>query len=186
MSSISLQEVFKTKIVKELQEKLGVKNVMAVPRLIKIVVNMGVKDEISDKKNMERAQVILGEITGQKPKVTKARQSIATFKLREGEPIGVVVTLRGKRMYDFFTKLTSIVLPRLRDFRGVGKKQFDTRGNYALGFTEHTVFPEIDLGKVEKVLGFEIIIVSSAKDEKSGFALLSALGMPFKKQEKKL
>lgn len=181
MNTEPLHETFTKKIAKELQKELSIANVMAVPKLMKIVVNMGVKDAISDKKNMERAQAVLTMITGQKPKVTKAKQSIATFKLREGEPIGTVVTLRGKRMYDFFTKLTRIVLPRLRDFHGVGKKQFDTRGNYTLGFTEHTVFPEIDLGKVEKVLGLEVIFVTSAKDEKSGFALLSKLGMPFKK-----
>lgn len=180
MSNI-LQEEFQKKIAKELQQKLGIVNIMAVPKLTKIVVNMGVKDAIADKKNIERAQAIFTQITGQKPKVAKAKQSIASFKLREGEPIGVVATLRGKRMYDFFVKVTRIVLPRLRDFRGVGKNQFDSRGNYTLGFSEHTVFPEIDPGKVEKVFGLEVIIVTTARDEKSGFALLSALGMPFKK-----
>lgn len=179
--SDTLQVTFQKKIVKVLQEKLGIANVMAVPKLTKIVVNMGVKDAIADKKNIERATAIFTQITGQKPKITKAKQSIASFKLREGEPIGVVATLRGKRMYDFFVKVTRIVLPRLRDFRGVGKKQFDSRGNYTLGFSEHTVFPEIDPGKVEKVFGLEVVIVTSAKNEKSGFALLSALGMPFKK-----
>ncbi len=158
-----------------------IKNIMAVPKLVKIVVNMSVKDAIADKKNMERAQAIFTQITGQKPKVTKAKQSIATFKLREGEPIGVVATLRGKRMHDFFVKLTRIVLPRLRDFRGVGRSQFDSRGNYTLGFSEHTVFPEIDPGKVEKVFGLEVVIVTTAKDTKAGLALLEALGMPFKK-----
>lgn len=179
--SDTLRESFKKNIAKALQEKLGITSVMAVPKLIKIVVNMGVKDAIADKKNIERAVVIFTQITGQKPKITKAKQSIATFKLREGEPIGVVATLRGKRMYDFFVKVTRIVLPRLRDFRGVGTKQFDSRGNYTLGFAEHTVFPEIDPGKVEKVFGLEVVIVTTAKNEKEGFALLEALGMPFKK-----
>lgn len=179
--SNTLQVSFQKTIAKELQQKLGIANAMAVPKLVKIVVNMGVKDALSDKKNIERAIAIFTQITGQKPKVTKAKQSIATFKLREGEPIGVVVTLRGKRMYDFFVKLTSIVLPRLRDFHGVGRDQFDSRGNYTLGFSEHTVFPEIDQGKVEKVFGLEVIIVTSAQDKKAGFSLLEALGIPFKK-----
>ncbi|QQG40937.1 MAG: 50S ribosomal protein L5 [Candidatus Levyibacteriota bacterium] len=165
----------------ELQQKLNIKNVMAVPKISKIVVNMGVKDVVQDKKNIERAAVILSQITGQKPKITSAKKSIATFKLREGDQIGVMVTLRGKRMHDFFTKLTSIVLPRLRDFRGVSKKQFDGHGNYTLGFSEHTVFPEIDPGKVEKVFGFEVVIVTTARDNKEGLALLEMLGMPFMK-----
>lgn len=177
----TLKESFQKKIAKELQEKLGIVNVMAVPKLTKIVVNMGVKDAIADKKNIERAAAIFTQITGQKPKIAKAKQSIASFKLREGEPIGVVATLRGKRMYDFFVKVTRIVLPRLRDFRGVGVKQFDSRGNYTLGFAEHMVFPEIDPGKVEKTFGLEVVIVTTAKDDKSGFALLEALGMPFTK-----
>lgn len=177
-----LKEQFKTK-AHGLQQKLGIKNTMAVPSLSKIVVNMGVKDAVSDKKNMERAAAVLTQITGQKPKITRAKKSIATFKLREGEEIGVVVTLRGKRMYDFLTKVISIVLPRLRDFRGVSRKQFDKQGNYTLGLIEHTVFPEIDLGKVERVMGLEIVIVTSAKDEKEGTMLLEMLGMPFQKEK---
>ncbi|MBI2431091.1 MAG: 50S ribosomal protein L5 [Candidatus Levybacteria bacterium] len=164
-----------------LQEKLGIKNPMAVPRLSKIVVNIGVKDAVSDKKNMEKVLSILPEITGQKPKVARAKKSIAGFKLREKDAIGAVVTLRGKRMYDFFVKLVNIVLPRLRDFHGVGRGHFDGHGNYTLGFTEHTVFPEIDLGKVDKVFGLEVVIVTTAKNDKEGLILLEMLGMPFQK-----
>ncbi len=164
-----------------LQKKLGITNVMAVPKLAKIVVNIGVKDALSDKKSIEYTGLILEQITGQKPKVTTAKKSIATFKLREGDKIGVVVTLRGKRMQDFYKKLVTIVLPRLRDFHGVNKKQFDGRGNYTIGFSEYIVFPEIDPGKIDKMQGVEISIVTTAKDNTEGFALLEAMGMPFKK-----
>ncbi len=164
-----------------LQKKLGIKNVMAVPKLSKIVVNIGVKDALSDKKSIEYVGLILEQITGQKPKVTSAKKSIATFKLREGDKIGVMVTLRGNRMQDFFRKLVTIVLPRLRDFHGVDPKQFDGRGNCTIGFSEYIVFPEIDPGKIDKMQGVEISIVTSSKDDNEGFALLSAAGMPFKK-----
>ncbi len=176
-----LQIDYKKTLRGKLQEKLGTKNIMAVPKISKIIVNMGVKDAVADKKNIEKARVILTQITGQKPKVAKAKKSIAGFKLREGEEIGLVVTLRGKRMYDFFTKLTSIVLPRLRDFRGVQRSQFDGRGNYTLGLSEHIVFPEIDLGKTDKSFGLQIVIVTTAKDNNDGLALLEILGMPFQK-----
>ncbi len=177
----SLQKKFNEEIRKKLQQDLGIKNTMAVPRLSKIVVNMGVKDVLADKKNLEKAEKTLAQITGQKPGVTKAKKSIASFKLRKGEKIGLVVTLRGKRMYDFFEKLTNVVLPRLRDFRGVKRESLDGKGNYTLGFPEQTVFPEIDPSKIDKIQGLEITIVSSAKDNKEGLALLSALGMPFQK-----
>lgn len=177
----NLQKRYQSDIQARLQAKLAIKNTMAVPKLAKIVVNIGVKDAISDKKNMERAIIALTQITGQKPKVAKAKKSIATFKLREGDAIGAVVTLRGKRMYDFFEKLISIVLPRVRDFHGVSKKQFDGLGNYTLGFSEHTVFPEIDIGKVDKIIGLEATIVTTAKNNEEGIALLEALGMPFQK-----
>ncbi len=172
---------YNTKIKGDLQKELGIKNPLAVPMLKKIVVNMGVKDALADKKNVEVAVGVLGQVTGQKPKVTKAKKSIATFKLREGDKIGAVVTLRGKRMYDFYGKLVGIVLPRLRDFRGVPINSFDGRGNYSLGFSESTVFPEIDISKVERIQGLEITIVTSAKDDKEGESLLRALGMPFVK-----
>ena len=177
----TLQEKYKTEIAKKLETELGIKNFHAVPALSKIVVNMGVKDATADKKNMEKAAEILSLITGQKPKVTKAKKSISAFKLREGEEIGLVVTLRGKRMYDFYQKLVTIIFPRFRDFHGVKKDSFDGHGNYTLGFTESTVFPEIDASKVERIQGLEITIVTTAKTNDQGFELLKALGMPFVK-----
>lgn len=172
---------YNTKIKSELEKELGIKNIYAVPRLSKIVVNMGIKDALADKKNIDNAMDILAQITGQKPKVNKAKKSISTFKLREGDKIGAMVTLRGKRMYDFYEKLVGIVLPRIRDFRGVSTKSFDGRGNYSLGFSESIMFPEIDPSKVVKVQGIEVTIVTTAKDNKEAEALLRALGMPFKK-----
>jgi len=177
----NLKTRFKKQIAGELQKELGFKNVMAVPSLSKIVVNMGVKDAIADKKNLEKAAVILSQVTGQKPKWASAKKSISSFKLREGDKIGLVVTLRDGKMYDFFERLISVVLPRFRDFHGVRKISFDGKGNYTLGFTESTVFPEIDPGKVDKIQGFEVTIVTTANDDKGGLALLKALGMPFVK-----
>jgi large subunit ribosomal protein L5 len=177
----SLQTRFKKEIAGVLQKDLKLKNIMAVPALSKIVVNMGVKDAIADKKNLEKASAILSQVTGQKPKWTKAKKSISSFKLREGDKIGLVVTLRGRKMYDFFERLISVVMPRFRDFHGVKKTSFDGNGNYSLGFTESTVFPEIDPGKIDKIQGFEVSIVTTATDDKNGFALLKALGMPFTK-----
>ncbi len=158
-------------------------NIMENPVISKIVVNTGVKDALSDKKSLEKCAFLLKWITGQKPKVTKAKKSIASFKLRQGEEIGLMVTLRGKRMRDFFKKLVAIVLPRLRDFHGVSEKSFDGKGNYTLGFSEYTVFPEIDPGKMDLpggAQGLEITIVTTAKDNESGHKLLKELGMPFK------
>jgi large subunit ribosomal protein L5 len=177
----NLQTRFKKEIAGVLQKELGLKNPMAVPAISKIVVNMGVKDAIVDKKNLEKASMILAQVTGQKPKWASAKKSISSFKLREGDKIGLVVTLRGKKMYDFLERLISVVLPRFRDFHGIKKVSFDGNGNYTLGFTESTVFPEIDPGKIDKVQGFEVSIVTTAKDDKSGFALLKAMGMPFVK-----
>lgn len=177
----NLQKKFKSEIAANLQKELNVKNPMALPKLSKIVVNIGVKDALLDKKNLEIARGALSQITGQKPKVTRAKKSIATFKLRKGDEIGLMVTLRGKRMYDFFERLVYIVFPRLKDFHGVERGNFDGKGNYSLGFSEYTVFPEIDPGKVDKVQGFEITIVTTAKNNEEGAALLGALGMPFKK-----
>ena len=177
----NLQDTFKKEIAKKLQTTLEIKNPMSVPKLSKIVLNMGVKDALADKKNMEKASEILGLIAGQKPRVMKAKKSISTFKLREGDAIGLVTTLRGERMYDFYEKLVSIVFPRLRDFHGVKRDSFDGRGNYTLGFAESAVFPEIDPGKVDKIQGLEITIVTTAVNDKEGLALLEALGMPFKK-----
>jgi len=177
----SLQNKFKKEILHNLQKELGLKNPMSVPQLSKIVVNMGVKDALFDKKNLEKASVILAQITGQKPKWTSAKKSISSFKLREGDKIGLVVTLRGKKMYDFLERLISIVMPRFRDFHGVNKLSFDGNGNYSLGFTESTVFPEIDPGKIDTIQGFEVTIVTTARNDKSGLALLEAMGMPFEK-----
>lgn len=165
----------------KLQEDLGIKNPMALPALLKIVVNVGVKNAVADKKNMELASAILTEITGQKPRINAAKKSIAAFKLREGDKIGLTVTLRGNRMYDFYSKLVNVVLPRIKDFRGVKNTAFDVKGNYTLGLTEYSVFPEVDTGKVDRAQGMEICIVTTAKNRDEGFALLKAMGMPFVK-----
>jgi large subunit ribosomal protein L5 len=174
----------KKEVVDALQKKLNIKNPMALPKILKIVVNMGVKNALEDKKNLQNAADMLGKITGQKARVAKAKKSISTFKLREGDPIGLVVTLRGKRMYDFLNKIINIVLPRLRDFHGVKKTSFDGYGNYTLGFAESAVFPEIDAGRIDLALlrqGMEVTIVTTAKNNEEGVALLEVLGMPFEK-----
>lgn len=178
----NLQTRYSKSLRSELAQKLGVKNPMATPKLVKIVVNMGVKDAVADKKNIERAATALSQITGQKAKVTRAKKSVASFKLREGEPIGVVATLRGKRMYDFFEKLVTIVFPRLKDFHGISRDSFDGQGNYTLGFSEYAVFPEIDPSTVEKIQGLEVVIVTSTRKDNEGLALLEALGTPFAKE----
>lgn len=172
-------------INKKLQEKLKIKNPMALPHLQKIIVNMGVKDAAADKKNIEKMGKALSVITGQKPKITKAKKAIATFKLRQGDAIGLVVTLRGKRMYGFFDKIVKIVLPRIKDFRGVSRKSFDGHGNYTLGLHEYSVFPEIDPASVDKLQGLEIIFVTTSGDNQKGTILLEALGMPFAKEQVK-
>ena len=179
-----LRKKFKEEIIPKLSKELGISNKAAVPALSKIVVNIGVRNVVADKKNLEVASGALAQITGQKPKITIPRKSIATFKLREGDKIGLMVTLRGNKMYNFYEKLVNIVLPRLRDFHGVKKESFDQAGNYTLGFTELSVFPEIDVGRIDTALigqGLEITVVTNAKDKEKGFALLSALGMPFVK-----
>lgn len=177
----NLKSKYKDIIAKELMKSLNIKNYHALPVLKKIVINMGVKDVLLDKKNLDKGIEIMTKIAGQKPKTTLAKKSISSFKLREGDKIGLMVTLRGKKMYDFFERLINIVLPRFRDFHGVSKKSFDGRGNYTLGFSESTVFPEIDPGKIDKIQGFEISIVTNASDDRKGFELLKALGMPFEK-----
>lgn len=180
----NLQERYNKTLRKELQTKLALNNVMATPRVTKIVVNMGVKDAVADKKNMERAQAAMVIVTGQKPRVARAKKSVASFKLRQGDPIGVVVTLRGKRMYTFLEKLINVIFPRIKDFHGVSKSSFDGRGNYTIGFPEYSVFPEVDPSTVEKVQGMEIVIVTSARDDNEGLALLETLGVPFEKEGK--
>lgn len=176
----NLKEKFRQEISLKLKEELGLKNLMSVPRLLKIVLNIGVKEALTDKRSLEEASRVLSLMTGQRAKVTHARESIASFKLRKGEAIGLMVTLRGKRMYDFFEKLVTIVLPRLRDFHGLSEKSFDQNGNYTLGFRDETVFPEIEFDKVDKARGLEATIVTTAEDKNQAKALLKALGMPFR------
>ena len=184
MAEQTLQEQFNKTLIKDLEKKLSIKNPMAAPRLTKIVVNMGVKDAVSDKKNVERMAQMLATITGQKPRVARAKKAIAGFKLRQGDAIGLVVTLRGKRMYTFFEKIVAIVLPRIKDFRGVRRKSFDKAGNYTLGLHEQSVFAEIDPGNIERLQGMEIVFVNTGADKEQGLALLEALGMPFTKEAK--
>lgn len=169
-------------VVPEFMSKYGIKNAMAVPRLMKIVVNCGMGEALADKKVIEKMAAQLAIITGQKPQVTLAKRAISTFKLREGDPIGLKVTLRGKRMYDFLTKFIGVALPRVRDFRGVPTNGFDDRGNYTLGLKEHTIFPELEYSMVDKVRGFEITFVTTAQTKEHGKALLTMFGMPFVKE----
>ena len=175
-----LKEFYREKVVPALRQELGYANIMQVPRLEKIVVNMGLGEATQNTKVLEGGVSDLSLITGQKPIVTKAHKSIANFKLREGVAIGCAVTLRGERMYEFLDRLVSVALPRVRDFRGVSDRSFDGRGNYSLGIREHTIFPEINLDKVEQVKGFTISMVTTAKTDAEGRALLRALGMPFR------
>jgi large subunit ribosomal protein L5 len=181
---MSLYKDYQIKIKSELKKELNLTNDMMVPKLVKIVINTGTGDAIKSKDSLAKISDDLGLITGQKPKVTKARVSIAGFNIRAGMNVGLVVTLRGKKMYDFYEKLVKIVLPRLRDFRGVPIKSFDKAGNYTIGITEHTVFPEVDLAKVEKPRGMEITIVTSTKNKDESRKLLELLGMPFEKETK--
>ena len=174
-----LKDKYLTEVVPALQQKFNYKNVMEIPRLEKIVLNMGLGDCKDNAKSMEVAVSELTIISGQKPLVTKANKSIANFKVRAGMNVGAKVTLRGDRMYEFSDKLFSIVLPRVRDFRGVSPKAFDGRGNYALGVREQLIFPEIDYDKVEKIRGMEMIFVTTAKTDEEAKALLSLMGMPF-------
>jgi large subunit ribosomal protein L5 len=169
-------EVLKDALVKQ----FGYKNVMEVPRLEKVVLNMGVGEGVGDSKKVNAAAADLGLIAGQKPVITKARKSIATFKLREGMPIGAKVTLRKNRMYEFVDRLVNIALPRVRDFRGLNPKSFDGRGNYSLGLKEHIIFPEIDYDKVEDVLGMDIIVCTTARNDDEARALLQGLNFPFR------
>ena len=177
---VRLKAKYKSTIAPALKAEFGFKNPMMVPTLTKVIVNMGVGDAARDSKLIEGAIRDLVTITGQKPQVTKARKSIAQFKLREGQPIGAHVTLRGDRMWEFADRLLSISLPRIRDFRGLSPKQFDGKGNYTFGLTEQVVFPEIEQDKVDRPRGMDITIVTTAKNDDEGRALLKALGFPFK------
>jgi large subunit ribosomal protein L5 len=175
-----LKEHYKTKVVSELKSKLGLESIMAVPKVTKVTLNMGVGEAMNDKKLLERAVEDMTLIAGQKPLVTKARKSVANFKIRDGMPIGCKVTLRGDRMYEFLDRLIGIAIPRERDFRGLETKSFDGRGNYSMGIKEHIIFPEIDYDKVDKIRGMDICISTSAIDDESGEALLRAMKFPFK------
>jgi large subunit ribosomal protein L5 len=177
----NLKKTFIEETKGKIQKDLKIKNPMAVPQLSKIIVNIGVRNAVGDKKGVVAVAGILGEITGQKPKITKAKKSIAQFKVRQGDKIGVMVTMRGRMMYDFYEKLVNVVLPRIKDFHGVKKDSFDPKGNYTLGLVEYSVFPEIDTGKIDRIQGLEISIVTTAKDKNEGQALLTAMGMPFQK-----
>ncbi|HLY20633.1 MAG TPA: 50S ribosomal protein L5 [Bryobacteraceae bacterium] len=175
-----LKQHYTKQVVPALTKEFGYKNVMAVPKLAKISVNIGMGEATQNAKLMDGASAELGQIAGQKPVVTKARKSIAAFKLREGMAIGCMVTLRGDRMYEFFDRLVNVALPRVRDFRGVSSKSFDGRGNYTLGIKEQLIFPEIDYAKVEKTKGMNISITTSARTDAEGLALLKQMGMPFR------
>jgi large subunit ribosomal protein L5 len=175
-----LREHYRKNVIPALTKEFSYKNVMAVPKLEKISINIGLGEAAQNSKLMDGAVIELGQITGQKPVVTKARKSIAAFKLRENMPIACMVTLRGDRMYEFFDRLVNVALPRVRDFRGVSTKSFDGRGNYTLGVKDQLIFPEIDYAKVEKTKGMNISITTTAKTDAEGVALLRQMGMPFR------
>ena len=176
-----LQEKYQTSVRAELAKKFNYKSSMQIPKLEKIVINMGVGDAVANSKVLDDAVDELTQIAGQKPVVTRAKKSIANFKLREGMPIGCKVTLRGERMYEFFDKLVSISLPRVRDFHGVNQNAFDGRGNYTLGVKEQLIFPEINFDKIKKIRGMDIVIVTTANTDEEGRTLLTLMGMPFRK-----
>ena len=175
-----LREKYNKEIVPSLMKKHNYKTVMLVPKIEKIVVNMGVGDAVVNSKNLENAKVDLAKITGLRPVETRARKSIASFKIREGHKIGCKVTLRGERMYDFLDKLISVSLPRVRDFRGISPRSFDGRGNFTIGIKEQLIFPEINFDEVEKVRGMDIVIVTTAKTDEEAYDLLAELGIPFR------
>ena len=175
-----LLEKYNTVVAPELQKKFNYSSPMETPKVVKIVINMGLGDAVANSKVLDEAVEELTLIAGQKPVVTKAKKSIASFKLREGMPIGAKVTLRGEKMYEFFDKLVTIALPRVRDFRGISADAFDGRGNYTLGVKEQLIFPEINFDKVKKIRGMDIVIVTTAKTDEEGRTLLSLMGMPFK------
>ena len=176
-----LRTVYKSETAPKLMNEFGYKSIMQVPKLTKIVLNTGLGEAIQNIKILDSAVHELSLIAGQKPIITRARKSIAAFKLRAGMPIGCKVTLRGARMYDFFNRLVNVALPRVRDFRGVSRKGFDGRGSYSLGVREHIIFPEIDYDKIDKIKGLNVTIVTTARSDEEGIALLQSLGMPFRK-----
>lgn len=174
-----LKDKYKNEVISGLKSRFGYKNVMEVPRLEKVIINMGVGEATQEAKAIDAAVNDLTTISGQKPVVTRAKKSIAAFKVRAGMPVGCKVTLRGERMYEFLDKLFNIALPRIRDFRGVSNKSFDGRGNYSLGLREQLIFPEINFDKVDKVRGMDVVIVTSAKTDEEALELLKLMGMPF-------
>ena len=174
-----LQEKYQNEVVKAMTEKFGYKNIMQLPKLEKIIINMGVGEAVGNPKALDAAVNDLTLISGQKPLLTRAKKSLAAWKLRQGMPIGCKVTLRGQRMYQFLDKFMNIALPRVRDFRGVSQKAFDGRGNYAVGLKEQLIFPEIDYDKIDKIRGMNIVIVTTAKTDEEARELLKLLGMPF-------
>lgn len=178
-----LKDKYQQEVLPAMQQEFGYQNVMEVPRIVKVVVNVGLGEALQNAKALDAASNDIMLITGQKPIVRKARKSIATFKLREGNPIGVKVTLRGNRMYDFLDRLMSVALPRVRDFRGVSPDAFDGRGNYTLGLSEQLIWPEIDYDAIDKVRGMEVTIVTTAKTDEEARRLLQLLGMPFRKRQ---
>ena len=177
------KERYETEVKAKLKDELGLENIMQVPRLTKIVVNMGLGDAAQDSKLIDSAVDEMRTITGQHPKVNRARKSIANFKLREGQAIGANVTLRGDRMWEFFDRLVTLAIPRIRDFRGLSPKGFDGRGNYSFGVTEQLIFPEIEYDKVAKVRGMDITFVTTATNDEQGMALLDSFGFPFRRQQ---
>jgi large subunit ribosomal protein L5 len=175
-----LQEKYQTEVVPGLMQEFNYGSIMQVPRLQKVVLNIGLGEALQNNKALDAAVGDLAAIAGQKPVITRAKKSIAAFKLREGMQIGAMVTLRSDRMFDFLDRLVNLALPRLRDFRGVSRRSFDGRGNYSLGLREQIIFPEIDYDKVDKIRGLEVAVVTSAPDDAQGYALLKRLGMPFR------
>lgn len=180
MAVLSMQERYRTEAVPALMKQFEYRNIMQVPKIEKVVVNMGVGDAIQNPKALDNAVAELSQITGQRPVITQAKRSIAAFKVRTGMKIGCKVTLRGERMYSFLDRLVNVALPRVRDFRGVGARAFDGRGNYTLGIKEQLIFPEINYEKVEKIRGMDVVIVTTARTDEEGRGLLAALGMPFR------
>lgn len=180
----SLHKKYKKEMVKQLKKELELENEFSVPGLEKIVLNVGLGEAVTDSQALERMLEDIGLIAGQKPVITKSKSAISNFKIREGDEIGLKVTLRRERMWNFLQKLIDVVLPRVKDFRGISGKSFDGRGNYALGITEHTVFPEVDPNKIDKLRSFQIIIVTTALTDEAGKKLLTMLGMPFVKEDK--
>ena len=177
---IQLKEFYKDNVIPDLKKKLGIKSSMAVPRITKVTLNMGIGEANIDKKALEKAVEDLTLISGQKPLITKTRKSVASFKIRDGVPIGCKITLRKNRMYDFIQRLLGVAIPRERDFRGLDTRSFDGKGNYSLGIKEHIIFPEIDYDKIDKIRGMDISITTSAKNDEEGIMLLKAMKFPFK------